>query len=186
MKPITVKKDCLQNISLLIFFHLINFFVRKKLINGTEIIRIKRKVSLISNTILLYNLSVLSEKYDFKVIHISTDAVFAKNSGKSIETDIPLPEDIYGMTKYLGEISHKNVMNIRTSLIGLSPFKKSGLIEFALNSTGRISGYTNQKWSGCTNLQFAKLCEHIIYEKINLILIEKFQTLSILASRTNN
>jgi dTDP-4-dehydrorhamnose reductase len=119
----------------------------------------------ISNSLLPYQLSLLSEKYDFKIIHISTDAVFQRNSGRRNERNLPMPEDLYGMTKYLGEISHNNAMNFRTSLIGLSPIKKNGLMEFTLNDSDQIHGYTNQQWSGCTTLQFAKLCEYIIYNK---------------------
>jgi len=120
--------------------------------------------AIMSNSLLPHRLSLLSDKYDFKIIHISTDAVFQNKSGRSYEKNSPMPENLYGMTKYLGELSNKNAINIRTSLIGISPIKKNGLVEFVLNNNQDIQGYINQHWSGCTTLQFAKLCEYIIYE----------------------
>jgi len=115
-----------------------------------------------ANSLLPKKLDTLANKYKFKVIHISTDAVFHPSSSKVIETDKPNPIDIYGLTKFLGEANLKNTICIRTSLIGFSPDKKTGLIEWTKNSRKNIDGFSNQKWSGCTALQFAKLCEFII------------------------
>lgn len=109
-------------------------------------------------------LSKLSKAYNFKLIHISTDAVFSKTQGRVTESAPPSPDDTYGITKLLGESLIGNSIIIRTSLIGRSPYKKSGLIEFTLNK-GEIDGFENQIWSGCTTLQFAKLIELLIYDK---------------------
>lgn len=119
------------------------------------------------NSLFPIELSNLSKKYGFRVIHISTDAVFNKISGRVTEEDIPAPDSLYGITKLLGESESKNTINIRTSLIGQSPHKKTGLIEFVLNNKSRdIEGFINQKWSGCTTLQFAKFAECLIHEDL--------------------
>ncbi len=113
-------------------------------------------------------LSRLSKTYNFKLIHISTDGVFSKTSGKVDELKIPSPSDTYGITKLLGESLEGNSVVIRTSLIGVSPQKKKGLIEFVLNSKNEIDGFDNQIWSGCTTLQFAKFIESLIYDQESL------------------
>lgn len=110
-------------------------------------------------------LSDLSKKYKFKLIHISSDAVFSKTAGKVNESDKPSPDDLYGITKLLGESLNNNSIVIRTSLIGPNPHEKRGLIEFVLNTKGEIDGFANQMWSGCTTLQFAKFIESLIYDK---------------------
>ncbi len=65
------------------------------------------------------NLSILSKKLDFKLIHISTDYVF---SGKGYipwkEVDKTNPESVYGSTKLLGELlvrKNSEAIIIRTS-----------------------------------------------------------------------
>lgn len=113
-------------------------------------------------------LSRLSKIYNFRLIHISTDGVFSNSSGKVDELEIPSPNDTYGITKLLGESLEGNSIVIRTSLIGVSPQKKKGLIEFVLNSKNEIDGFENQVWSGCTTLQFAKFTESLIYDQKSL------------------
>lgn len=104
----------------------------------------------------------LSEKLNFKLIYVSTDAVFDKQAGKVTEKNLPNPKDLYGITKLKGETKSGNSITIRASIIGFSPFKKEGLIEWVINSKKQIRGYENVLWSGCTNLQFAKFCEYLI------------------------
>ncbi len=131
---------------------------------GVNRITDENKTDAIStNSILPIRIAQLSHKYNYKIIHISTDAIFKSTSGKVNEFGYPSPEGIYALTKYLGEDDCKNTLNIRTSLIGLSPDKKTGLTEHVLGKKGTIEGFVNQKWSGCTSLQFAKLAEYLIY-----------------------
>lgn len=108
-------------------------------------------------------LSRIAKKFDIKLIHISTDAVFNPVSGKVNEKDIPTPLGVYGASKLLGEPHNKNAITIRTSIIGFNSPKKDTLLERALRSKNGINeGYINQKWSGCTTLQFAMLLKNII------------------------
>ena len=51
----------------------------------------------------------LSEKLNFKLIHFSTDCVFDGKIGLYKETDIPLPQDFYGLSKLLGELKSKKI-----------------------------------------------------------------------------
>ena len=48
----------------------------------------------------------------------STDCVFSGKEGNYKETSIPDADDIYGLSKRLGEIEDKNALTLRTSIIG--------------------------------------------------------------------
>lgn len=102
-----------------------------------------------------------SKKHNFKIIHMSTDAVFSKDKVNADEKSIPNPEDSYGKSKLLGEIN-ENALNIRASFIGLDPDEHKGLLEYAIENKEKSVGFTNQKWSGSTTLQLAKFIEWII------------------------
>ena len=93
----------------------------------------------------------------FKLLHFSTDSIFASNSGRVNENDQKSPEDIYDLTKLNGELSGINSLTIRTSIIGFDPFHKRGIIERVKKQNHTIVGYINQKWSGSTNYQIAEL-----------------------------
>lgn len=117
-----------------------------------------------------------SKKHSFKIIHISTDAVFAKDKVNANEKSIPDPDNHYGKTKLAGEIN-ENSLNIRTSILGLDPNENKGLLEYAIKNREKSVGFTNQIWSGSTTLQLAKFIEWIllknnfrrIYKKTKII-----------------
>ncbi len=107
-------------------------------------------------------LLILSRKYNFKIINISTDAVFSNTAGVVYEQSIPNPNDFYGKSKLKGELS-ENTINIRTSILGFDPIEHKGLLEFMLrNKSKKISGFTDKKWSGSTTLQLAKFIKWLI------------------------
>ena len=96
-------------------------------------------------------------------IHISTDCCFSGKKGSYVETDIPDPEDMYGITKVAGEPKQATV--IRTSIIGEGAFKGS-LLEWVKSNDGSdVNGFTNHLWNGVTCLQLAKGIEQIITNK---------------------
>lgn len=118
------------------------------------------------NSLFPYRLASLAKKYDIKVIHMSTDAVFSESSKGCTEDIKSNCKDIYGKTKKLGEVNHPCFLNIRCSIIGPSPFLKNGILEWFISQPkkSKVYGFTNQNWNGVTTLQFAKLCENIIIE----------------------
>jgi len=126
------------------------------LVNNEETIKV--------NSLLPLKLSELSKTYKFKIIHISTDAVYGDLSGCVTEKSKTSPNGLYSLSKLLGESESQSTVNIRTSIIGLSPTKKTGLVESILNEKNTVKGFNNQTWSGCTNLQLAKFCEYLIYK----------------------
>ncbi|MFN8770742.1 MAG: dTDP-4-dehydrorhamnose reductase [Neisseriaceae bacterium] len=57
------------------------------------------------NANFIYMLALLCKKNQIKLIHLSTDYVFDGKKDKPYEeTDIPQPQNVYGITKYSGEL----------------------------------------------------------------------------------
>lgn len=136
------------------------------IINAAGII--KQKINLFSieevmevNSIFPRNLYKLSEEWDAKLIHITTDCVYNGSKGNYDENDLFDAEDVYGMTKCAGEISE--AMNIRTSIIGEEKDTSFSLLSWARENKGKkINGYRNHKWNGVTTLYLAELIDSII------------------------
>lgn len=116
------------------------------------------------NSLFPHNLSKIAKLYRWKLIHISSDAVFGEKE-KVVNESSPLsPDTEYGASKMLGECYESHELTIRTSFLGLNPVGKKGLLEW-IRATKRseITGFSNQTWSGCTTLQFAHFCERLIF-----------------------
>ena len=129
----------------------------------------KRNPDSVRNAILVnglfpHDLIKLGNELGFRIIHISTDGVFSKSAGLCLEDSIQFCEDIYGKTKNMGEGFSPQLLNVRCSIIGPSPFKKNGLMEWFLKQPkgAEVNGYTDHMWNGATTLQLARLCYIII------------------------
>jgi dTDP-4-dehydrorhamnose reductase len=72
------------------------------------------------------------------VIHFSTDCVFSGRRGGYSETDESDAQDLYGRSKFLGEIAYPNALTLRTSIIGRELRNHQSLYQL---SSGRISKY---------------------------------------------
>jgi dTDP-4-dehydrorhamnose reductase len=106
---------------------------------------------------------------NIKLIHISTDCVFSGKKGLYRETDPADADDIYGRTKYLGEVSGPDCLTIRTSLIGRELREKKSLLEWFLAQNGQVKGYKKAIFSGLTTYTFAEILKEIIvkYPQLN-------------------
>jgi len=111
-----------------------------------------------TNSLLPHFLNEISEKYNFKLIHISTDCVFDGKKGMYEEFDIKTETNYYGLTKNLGEINNDRNLTIRTSIIGPEiKLKTTGLFEWVISQKGNtIHGYSRAIWSGLTTIELAK------------------------------
>lgn len=108
-----------------------------------------------------------SHRYNFKTILISTDCVFSGKQGLYNENSIKDETNNYGATKSNGEALDPYNLIIRTSIIG-PELKKNGigLLNWFLNQTGTISGFTNAFWNGVTTLELAKFIDYSIQHNI--------------------
>ena len=88
------------------------------------------------NAIGARNLAILSNELDFKIIHFSTDYVFdGLKKMPYVESDIPMPLNVYGNTKLSGEIFIRTISKsyfiARVSgLFGISPCRAKGGLNF--------------------------------------------------------
>jgi len=120
----------------------------------------------IVNSIFPIKLGEISTKKKMKYIHITTNCVFSGNKGLYIESDIHDAEELYGISKSLGE-NISDACILRTSIIGEELFNKVSLLEWVKsNKNGNIKGYTNFYWNGVTCLTLANIILDIIKNNI--------------------
>ena len=112
------------------------------------------------------HLEYLTLKYKFKLIQISSDCVFDGLKGNYSENDMPIPVDVYGLSKYLGETYSTNCITLRTSVIGPELNKSQGLFEWFMKQKGTIHGYKNFIFSGLTSFELANVIVNNILKLI--------------------
>lgn len=101
------------------------------------------------------------DSFGVRLIHLSSDCVFSGMTGHYTEDEVPNPNDSYGMSKYLGEVTRYPHLTIRTSFVGLPDPTKRGLLHWAQNER-RMYGYDRVWWNGLTTLELGR----IIYDEI--------------------
>lgn len=116
------------------------------------------------NALLPHRLSVLCAAANARLIHISTDCVFAGTRGGYREEDVPDASDFYGRSKLLGEVAGRGCLTLRSSIIGLELKRRISLVEWYLRQTGKVSGFTKAIFSGLTTMEFARLIHRLIVE----------------------
>lgn len=111
----------------------------------------------------------LSNKYNFKFIHVSTDCVFNGKNGPYEVSSYKDESNYYGLSKNIGEvITYKNSLTIRTSIIGPEVSNiKTGLFDWVMNQTDEIKGYSSVIWSGLTTLELSKFIKWTIENNVN-------------------
>ncbi|MCP5503335.1 MAG: SDR family oxidoreductase [Leptospiraceae bacterium] len=121
------------------------------------------------NSMLPHRLSGLCELMNARLIHISTDCVFSGKKGMYIEEDISDAEDLYGKSKYIGEIHDKeHVFTIRTSIIGHELNSNYSLIDWFLSQQGIVNGYKKAIFSGFPTIELAHIIKEYILPNPNL------------------
>ena len=115
------------------------------------------------NSLLPHQLFQMCHSTGIRFIHISTDCVFSGNKGGYKEDDTSDAEDIYGKTKYLGEVNEDGALTIRTSIVGRELSSSNGLGEWLIsNKGGEVRGFTNAIFTGFPTIHFANIINDII------------------------
>jgi dTDP-4-dehydrorhamnose reductase len=121
------------------------------------------------NALLPHQLACHCRAAAIRLIHISTDCVFSGRKGNYAETDSPDADDLYGRSKFLGELDALHGLTLRTSLIGRELQNGLGLIEWFLRQRGgRVPGYTRAIFSGVTTQVMGEALLMIICEQPTL------------------
>jgi dTDP-4-dehydrorhamnose reductase len=114
------------------------------------------------NSLLPHRLAVLCKSVSARLIHMSTDCVFSGKKGNYRECDPSDAEDLYGKSKYLGEVIGDNCLTLRTSIIGRELSRKKSLLEWFLNQKGTVKGYKYAIFSGLTTIEMSRIIEIIL------------------------
>lgn len=115
------------------------------------------------NALFPHQLAKICQQKNVRMIHMSTDCVFSGHKGNYTETDPSDAEDLYGKTKYLGEVNYPGCLTIRTSIIGRELETKHSLIEWFLSQEGKtVSGYKKAIFSGLTTIALSEIIAEII------------------------
>jgi dTDP-4-dehydrorhamnose reductase len=113
-----------------------------------------------------HKLDIYAQSHDAQLIHFSSDCVFDGTLGLYTERHIPNATDIYGKTKFSGEVP--NALTLRTSIIGREIDTCHGLLEWFLSKRGmKVQGYTKAVFSGVTTNELSQLVSDIIYNETN-------------------
>jgi dTDP-4-dehydrorhamnose reductase len=120
------------------------------------------------NALFPHRLRELCQWAGARLAHISTDCVFSGNGGNYRESDPCDVHDLYGLSKYLGEVREAPAVTLRTSIIGLELAGKKSLIEWFLAQQGDIRGFTRAIYTGVTTLELARVIERVLLDHRHL------------------
>jgi dTDP-4-dehydrorhamnose reductase len=122
------------------------------------------------NSLFPHRLAKVCSEFNARLILFSTDCVFDGRKGNYLEQDIANAQDLYGRTKFLGEISdNPNVLTIRTSIIGRELQPRGSLIEWFLSQEGKtVNGFKNAIYSGFPTSTLAKILDKYVLENPKL------------------
>jgi dTDP-4-dehydrorhamnose reductase len=125
--------------------------------------------SITINSLLPHKLAEFAAGWGGRVIHFSTDCVFDGKRGGYTEESPSDAADLYGKSKFLGEVAGGNALTLRTSIIGreLSHFRS--LLEWFLAQGGQsVRGFTRVIYSGVTTNHLAGLVGDLIARQPDL------------------
>ncbi len=125
--------------------------------------------SIAINALFPHQLAQICRQKKIRLIHMSTDCVFSGRKGCYSEEDLSDAEDLYGKTKFLGEVDYPGCLTLRTSIIGRELDTTHGLIEWFLSQEGKtVSGYKKAIFSGLTTRALSEIIAEIIVNQPRL------------------
>lgn len=121
------------------------------------------------NALLPHRLARLCAMMNARLIHISTDCVFSGSRGGYSENDFADANDLYGRSKYLGEvIDCPHVVTLRTSIIGHELDSTHGLINWFLAQQGTVKGFSKAIFSGLPTVELARVIADVVLPNTHL------------------
>ena len=115
------------------------------------------------NALLPHRLARLCQVAGARLVHISTDCVFAGTKGMYREEDPADAQDLYGRSKHLGEVDYPNAVTLRTSIIGHELASTHGLVAWFLAQAGPVRGFTRAVFSGLPTVELARVIrDHVL------------------------
>ncbi|HYW45060.1 MAG TPA: SDR family oxidoreductase [Bryobacteraceae bacterium] len=120
------------------------------------------------NSLLPHCLAQWCARWNGRLIHFSTDCVFSGSRGGYREDDPSDAADLYGRSKFLGEVDALNALTLRTSIIGRELARHRSLLDWFLaqgfprQNHGLVRGFRRVIYSGVTTNHLAELVERIV------------------------
>jgi dTDP-4-dehydrorhamnose reductase len=115
------------------------------------------------NSLLPHRLARLCEVAGARLVHMSTDCVFSGTKGMYTEEDPVDAKDLYGRSKFLGEVDYPNAITLRTSIIGHELDGARSLVGWFLSQEGSVKGFKRAIFSGLPTLEVARVIrDHVI------------------------
>lgn len=115
------------------------------------------------NSIFPHQLAELANRYEARLIAVSTDCVFDGAKGNYAEDDISNAQDLYGKSKNLGEVAAENCLTLRTSIIGRELGTAHSLVEWFLSNRGKsVKGFVNAIYSGFPTVVLADIIADLV------------------------
>lgn len=126
-----------------------------------------KAMAVLLNGYLPHYLVEITKNTKTRIIHMSTDCVFAGNDGPYYEDSFPNGTTFYDRSKAIGEIDNDKDLTFRNSIIG-PDIKESGigLFNWFMKQEGPIGGFTGAIWTGVTTLTLAKAMETALKENL--------------------
>lgn len=109
------------------------------------------------NSLFPHRLALLCKAAGARLIHISSDCVFDGMKGQYREEDTSNAADLYGRTKFLGEVTYPHCVTLRTSIVGHELGTQYGLVEWFLAQKGPVNGFTKAVFSGFPTVELAHI-----------------------------
>jgi dTDP-4-dehydrorhamnose reductase len=120
------------------------------------------------NAMLPHRLARLCDVGGARLVHVSTDCVFDGMKGNYRESDPSDATDLYGKSKYLGEVAYPHAITLRTSIIGHELASTHALLGWFLSQEGCIKGYTRAIFSGLPTVELARVVRDVVLPRPNL------------------
>jgi len=125
-------------------------------------------ITLPINAMLPHRLANLCCLVGARLVHMSTDCVFSGSKGNYKESDISDAIDLYGKSKYLGEVDYPHAITLRTSIIGHELQSAHGLIGWFLSQHSSCKGFRRAIFSGLPTVVLAKVIRDIVLPRTEL------------------
>lgn len=114
------------------------------------------------NSLLPHRLARLCDLASARLVHVSTDCVFSGHKGLYTEDDVADANDLYGRSKFLGEVDYPNAITLRTSIIGHELDGARSLIDWFLAQSDFVKGYTQAIFSGLPTVELAHVVRDFV------------------------
>lgn len=147
--------------------------------------------TILINSLFPHQLAKSCKKLNCKLIQISTDCVFDGSTGNNNENQLANATELYGRSKFLGEVTYDNNLTLRTSIIGHELKSNLGLLEWFLAQNAPVRGFSRAIFSGVPTYELAQIINNFVLTRpeltglyhISAAPISKFDLLKLIKNR---